>query len=160
MSWKICRTIDRWEGGLPATGGAIVLEKIWVYPVDFKFLPSGKWEYKKVEEIDTDFTVQDHTQNRQPLRQVEANEGRCTLGVILALDGNNADAIKAMRQKSETWHDYVCTGHLQTDEVCLALDTTIMKTLEYPLLALTITEAECTNIMAPVLASSLTKSHV
>jgi hypothetical protein len=39
--------IDRWEGGLKATGGAIVPEKSWVYPIDFKFDNEGKWEYKK-----------------------------------------------------------------------------------------------------------------
>ena len=35
-------SIDRWEGGLCTTGGAIVLEKSWVYPIDFKFDRNGK----------------------------------------------------------------------------------------------------------------------
>ena len=29
--------INRWEGGLKTTGGAIVPSKSWVYPIDFKF---------------------------------------------------------------------------------------------------------------------------
>jgi hypothetical protein len=35
-----------------------------------------------------------------------------------------------------------------------------MKSIEYPLLALTLTEKECDFIMAPLLEASLTKSHI
>jgi hypothetical protein len=52
--------IDRWEGGLKATGGAIVPEKSWVYPIDFNFDNEGKWEYKNKEEIGAQFSVKDH----------------------------------------------------------------------------------------------------
>jgi hypothetical protein len=40
---------DRWEGGLKTTGRAIVPEKSWVYPIDFKFDKEGRWEYKSKE---------------------------------------------------------------------------------------------------------------
>ena len=153
-------SIDRWEGGLHTTGGTIVPEKSWVYPIDFKFQASGKWSYKTTEEIGAQFTVRNHNQVRAPLTQAEANDGRCTLGVILAPDGNNKAAITELRRKAETWHDYIRTGHLQANEARLALDSTIMKSLEYPLLALTLTEDECNHIMAPVLTASLTKNHV
>ena len=42
-------SIDCWEGGLRTIGGAIVPEKSWVYPVDFKFDGSGRWTYKTIE---------------------------------------------------------------------------------------------------------------
>ena len=153
-------SIDRWEGGLRTTGGAIVPEKSWVYPIDFKFDGSGRWKYKTIEEIDTRFSVKDQFQERINLSQVEANKGRCTLGVFLAPDGNNQEAIQDLRQKSESWRDHIRSGHLIPSEARLATDTTIMKSLEYPLLALTITDKECKTIMAPVLEASLTKSHI
>ena len=33
--------IDRWEGGLKASGGALVPSKSWVYPISFKFDNKG-----------------------------------------------------------------------------------------------------------------------
>ena len=45
-------SIDSWEGGLKASGGAIRPDKSFVYPVDFKFDSSGKYSYKKIDEID------------------------------------------------------------------------------------------------------------
>ena len=153
-------SIDRWEGGLWTTGGAIVPEKSWVYPIDFKFDGTGKWKYKSVNEIDAHFSVKDQSQQRINLSQVEPTEGRCTLGVILAPDGNNEDAIQDLRLKSEAWRDHIRSGHLSSSEARLATQSTIMKSLEYPLLALTITDKECKRIMTPVLEASLTKSHV
>ena len=49
--------IHRWEGGLKATGGAIVSEKSWVYPISFKFDRAGKWEYMNQLEIEFEFEV-------------------------------------------------------------------------------------------------------
>ena len=46
-------------------------------------------------------------------------------------------------------------GHLNRSDVWLALNTTVMKSLEYPLLATTISIKECTYIMAPILSAGL-----
>ena len=152
--------IDRWEGGLRTTGGAIVPEKSWVYPIDFTFDTTGKWKYKSVEEIGAQFSVRDETQTRINLTQVEPNEGRCTLGVFLSPDGNDKAAIEDLRQKAMTWRDHIRCGHLNATEARLATDSTIMKSLEYPLLALNLSDKDCKSIMTPVLEASLTKSHV
>lgn len=49
--------IDIWEGGLSASGGAIVPEKSWVYPINFSFDNKGQWHYQSAEEIGAEFTV-------------------------------------------------------------------------------------------------------
>ena len=49
---KMQEAINRWEGGLKTTGGAIVPTKSWVYPIGFSFDNNGKWKYKSTEEID------------------------------------------------------------------------------------------------------------
>jgi hypothetical protein len=54
----------------------------------------------------------------------------------------------------------VKTGHLLPRGVRLVTDSTIIKSIEYPLLALTLTEKECDYIMAPILEVSLMKSHL
>ena len=152
--------INRWEGGLKATGGAIVPGKSWVYPIDFKFNQKGQWEYKSIEEIDYNFTVKDHSNTTHTLRQFEADHGHETLGVILAPDGNNKDVIRELRSKSEVWKDHVQAGHIDRKEAWQAISTTIMKTIQYPLPALTLTKEECKHITAPILEAGLPKSAV
>jgi hypothetical protein len=41
--------INRWEVGLKATGGAIVPQKSFVYPVIFEFDEAGHWSYKEIK---------------------------------------------------------------------------------------------------------------
>ena len=152
--------IDRWEGGLKLTGGAIVPEKSWIYPIAFDFDNAGKWKYKKVETIDHIFSVQDHTGQRRILEKIEPDIGKETLGVMLSPDGNNKQALEELQRKAQKWSDYVITGHLKANEARLALDSTIIRTLSYPLLALTLSESECNKIMKPILDASLAKTHV
>jgi hypothetical protein len=86
---KMQDAINRWEGGLKATGGAIVPQKSFVYPVIFEFDNAGHWSYKKVQDIDHQFTVKDHNDDLQEMGQLDASVGKCTLGVYIAPDGNN-----------------------------------------------------------------------
>jgi hypothetical protein len=44
---------------------------------------------------------------------------------------------------------------LQRHEAWYALTVTVMKMIEYPLLALTLTAQQCSHIMAPILMSGL-----
>jgi hypothetical protein len=152
--------INRWEGGLKATGGAIVPQKSFVYPVIFDFDDTGKWHYRKTDDIDYQFTVPDCDDNLQNLDMLDPSEGRCTLGVHLAPDGNNVSAIHHLRRKAEEWRDHIKTGHLNKRDAWLATETTIMRSLLYPLPALTLTEKECNHIMAPVLEAGLQSSAI
>ncbi len=91
---KMQEAIDRWEGGLKMTGGAIVPEKSWVYPIAFTFDKQGRWQYKY--DIQTTFTVKDKDDCTQDMNTLSLKQGKCTLGVILAPDGNNKDAVKQL----------------------------------------------------------------
>jgi hypothetical protein len=144
---KMQSAIDRWEGGLKATGGAIVPEKSFVYPIVFQFDDQGKWHYQGTNETDYEFTVKDQNDIRQPLTQLEPTDGQCTLGVHLAPDGNNNDAVEYLTNKAEEWKDLIQTGHLQRKDAWQALETTILKTLQYPLPAMTLSEQECNKII-------------
>ena len=85
---KMQEAIDRWEGGLKATGGAIVPSKSWVYPIAFHFKEKGSWSYKKCEEINYNFQVKDENKNNHNLRKFEPDKAKVILGAILAPDGN------------------------------------------------------------------------
>ncbi len=157
---KMQVTIDMWEAGLKLTGGAIVPEKSWVYPVAFEFDHQGKWSYKNHDIIQHNFTVKDANDEVKDLQMLSPSTGKCTLGVILAPDGNNEDAIEELRMKAETWKDMITVGHIDKMDAWNALDTTIMKSIQYPAPALTLTEKEWAYIMAPILEGGLPKASI
>jgi hypothetical protein len=55
----------------------------------------------------------------------------------------------------EKWNAFTRAGQLQWNEAWYALNATVMRTLDYPLLALTLTARECSYIMAPILSRGL-----
>ena len=63
--------------------------------------------------------------------------------------------VDRLRQKAEEWWSNVRSGHLNRHEAWLALNSTIMRSLLYPLPALTLTKEQCTKIMASVIAAGL-----
>ena len=107
-----------------------------------------------------EITVRDHTGTRYPLQQVSASVGKETLGVHLAPDGTCKEATAALRKKSEKWRDNIKAGALPPQEAWQCVTSTIMKTLTYPLPALTLTNAECNHIFAPVRAAGLNHSSI
>lgn len=153
-------TINRWEGVLKITGGAIEPTKTWVYPIAFEFTREGKWKYVKAEDIDFQFTVKDFQEQRQPIEKIPLNQGKETLGVFLAADGSNDTMVEELITKATEWKDLILSGHLDKTKARTALQTTIMKTLEYPLPALTLTQKECDKIMKPVLTAGLLSTNV
>ena len=119
-----------WEGGLKATGGAIVPEKSWVYPISFHFDNQGQWHYQTVDDMEVEFTVKDQHGVTNNLETLNPSVGKETLGVILAPDGNNKDAVKNLTKKATEWKDLVKAGHLKRHTAWQALESTILKTLE------------------------------
>ena len=105
--------INRWEGGLKTTGGALVPSKSWIYPISFKFDSKGEATYKNLEEMDTNFTVLNKDGNIESLTCVESHKGRETLGVFLCPDDNNKEAVHALAEKAKRWRDNIHSGHLQ-----------------------------------------------
>ena len=140
--------------------GAIVPSKNWVFPIDFKFDGKGQYHYKSLDEIGESYTVRDQNGIQQPLHSHEASTGKETLGVFLAPDGNNLAAKQALEKKAKRWRDNIKAGHLIPTLAWHAANTTIMKSLEYPLPALTLTYDECNKLMKIIKQGLLNSSHV
>ena len=84
------------------------------------------------------------------IQQLPVSKGMKTLGVTLAPDGNNVDLVTALEEKANTWADLILSGHLQKEEAWRAMQSTIIRGLEYPLVATTLTEAETDKIISPI----------
>ena len=106
------RAIDCWEGGLKATGGAIVPTKSFVYPISFRWDAQGRPHFQDPAEVDIPLTVLDEHEVRHTLAQIHPSVGKETLGVFLAPDGSHKQQLAALHAKVRSWCQHIRTGHL------------------------------------------------
>jgi hypothetical protein len=151
--------IDRWEGGIRATGCALVPSKSCWFLIDFLWTGT-KWRYRTMNEMLGDISVLDKDGRRTNLDRHDASTATETLGVWQAIDGNNSKEVEALRKKTENFAESMRTGTLSKADAWYALNTTILKTLECPMAATMITEKEWEYIMAPVLLADLPRSGI
>ena len=83
---KMQEAIELWENGLKVTGGDIVPEKSWLYPIEFN-TDETKIKYLKVEEFEHNFQVKDYNDNQQELKKLMCLRGRKLLVFTLLLMG-------------------------------------------------------------------------
>ena len=62
--------------------------------------------------------------------------------------------------KPKKWADAIRTKHISKHDGWYCLNNTILKTLEYPLMATTMTRKQCNALMTPILKAGLPKSQV
>ena len=103
-------SINCWEGGLKATGGAIRPDKSFAYPISFAFKPSGEYQFEKVEDMEQHLTVKNHNGVEEELDLIDPHIGKETLGMFLAPDGSMKDQIRAMKKKVTKWTTSIRLG--------------------------------------------------
>ena len=91
---------------------------------------------------------------------VQPITARETVGVMQAMDGNNKAEILHLRGKVEEFADAIRTGFLKKNDAWYALNSTTLKTMEYPMAVTTIKEQEWNHIMVPILKASLPRSGI
>ena len=81
--------VDHWEGGLKATGGALVPSKSYWYLVDFIW-DGKKWTYLTKEDVPGDISIRTvDGESCVNLTRYEVHHAEETLGVHFSMDGNN-----------------------------------------------------------------------
>ena len=144
---QVQQATDCWEGLLKASGGAISPTKSFWYLVDYVYT-GGKWRYRSKDEMPGDLTVLDAAGVRQTLTRHEPDHAEKTLGVFMAMDGNNEGEIEYLTGKVKDFAAKIrASQNKLRNDVWVAVKTTIMKTLEYPMAALTLTKAQWDKIM-------------
>jgi hypothetical protein len=76
------------------------------------------------------------------------------------MDGNNTEQIAQLRKKTKDFADCMRTGYLSKNNAWYTINTTILKTLEYPMTATTISETEWEGIMVPLLKAGLPRAGI
>ena len=153
------RFVTHWEGGLRATGGALRVDKSYWYLIDFKW-KNDDWQYTSIEDIPGNITVRDADGQIKILPRLEPHDANETLGIFIAMDGNPKKQVEKLRGKAEEFAEHVRTGFLTREEAWHALNSTIVKTLEYPMEAISLTKDQWDYIMAPILKSVLPRSGI
>lgn len=153
------RFVQHWEGGLRATGGALRVDKSCWYLIDFVW-HNNHWKYASKFDIPGDILVRDADGRMKILPRLEPQEANETLGIFLAMDGNQLAEVKSLRTKTSSFAEQIRTGFLQRDEAWHALHSTILKTLEYPMEAINLTKRQWEYVMAPLLQTTLPRSGI
>ena len=98
------------------------------------------------------------TQNEVP--HCHTDEAHKTLGVMLSSDDNNKLQVSRMKDIALTFGDNVRVSFIQSFDILHPLNSTVIRSLVYALPAVTLTEEQYTNIMAPILKNVLNKLHI
>jgi hypothetical protein len=95
------RSMNCWEGGLRATGGAIAPEKTFWYLIDYKWT-NGIPAYKSALECPAEISVKDMYGVVQTIRCCPVDHAEWTLGIYLAPDGNERTQESVLRKNQST----------------------------------------------------------
>jgi hypothetical protein len=147
-------SLDTWEGSPNATCGVVVREKTFWYLIDFQW-DNGKWRYKTTAETPASISVRNLEGERRTIKRYEVFEAQETLGIHLAPDGSTDAQADKMRDMAQRWADEIRTGKIACDESWLAIQSTIWRTLSYPLSAINLTEDQCDMTIRPILTYGL-----
>jgi hypothetical protein len=151
--------MDLWQGGIRATGGALAPSKSYWVLVDFKW-KYGEWSYKSRRDSPGSVTVKDSEGVPQVLERVDVHEARRTLGVYLAPDGNCKEQKRILGEKAQTFADRLKAKKMPRHLARRALNTTALKSFQYPLVATTLTEKEVSHAWSPAIRATLPVSGV
>ena len=141
------------------THGTLCVNKSFWYLIHFIW-ENNLWRYSNIDEQPGELYVQGVSRNLEYLACLEPSEAHETLSVFLTMDSNNAEQICHLHEKGITFAGQICSSSLSHDESWNAFETTILKTLEYPIEAINFTEQQLDYIMSPILQSTLPKSGI
>ena len=106
-----------------------------------------------------DINLRTGTLTTETLRRLDPHETvDKTLGVYLAMDGNNSREIEHLKTEVQRFCETVRTQKIECNDAWYIFEHSIMKTLEYPLAALTLNYSEWDSIMKPLLKIILPKA--
>ena len=145
-----------WNGLLRATGGALRPDKSFWTLVDFTF-HNGSWRYKTISELPATLNVSDAEGTPCVLKCLEACDAEETLGVKVAADGNWTAAAEALKEKAIALANQLRTGYIDKKDAWYVFNHVFARTLEYPMPATSITEAQWNDILKPFFPIFLNK---
>jgi hypothetical protein len=150
---KMQAKISDWNKTIGVTGGILAPQKCWWYLVTFR-QKHGRW-HACSPQGNYQIWIKDEHNKKISIQRLEPSIGTNMLGVCLSPDGNRKDHIAALRRKTDTWALNIKESRANTEEIWTAIHCTIPFSISYSLPAVTLSQAECHHIMAPIIKTGL-----
>jgi hypothetical protein len=151
---ELQRASDTREAALSSTCGAIAPEKTHWCLIDFTW-HNGYWRYKTNEECPGSLHAFYIHADRKQLKHIPVSKAAETLGVHLAANSDTSAQMLHLETKVREWVDKMKAGVLTRQEMWVALQSTIWRTLLYPLPATNLSKKQCKKIMSILLQFAL-----
>ena len=152
--------LTTWEGILRATGGAIGVDdsnKAFWYFLDFKF-SNDIWKYKKVDDLPGELHARNFDDRIYPLARLDPSLARETLGIFLAMDGNQRAQTEHLKTKARIYAEQLRTGVISKRHAWYSYTAAFSKTLEYPMEAIDISYERWEDIIKLFMGQLLNSS--
>jgi len=146
--------LTTWEGLITSTGRALAPKKNYWYLLDV-VRRNGRWGYRHSKQ-DEDLVLSNNG-DPQVITRHKANVANEVLGIQTRPDGKMQDERDYLLQKASQWAETVCTKRLSQSEAWCCVQSTVMKTLEHPLVATSLSRSDADTIMTPILKAILPK---
>ena len=153
---KLCRMLELWDELMEVNGAAIAPDKCWWYLVDFVW-KGGEWKYHDAG-TSLELQVRDKDNQINNLKYSKSHVAKEMVGVLLAPDGNEKEQLTTLKNKASKWAQQMRSSPLDDRTIWTALHRTIIKGLEYPLAATTLSEAQLESVISPILNSVLPRA--
>jgi len=137
---------------LCTTGSKLVPDKCFWYLVNFKW-QNQQWKYKNNKELPGQINVTINQNKHITIPRLETSKVWRTLGIQLALDGNDNTKAQYLQEVAAEWARNMARANLNWADAEFSLCQILASKLIYPLIATNLSEEQCYNIMKPVLAS-------
>jgi len=154
VSGKMQTSLSTWHGLLHATGGELVPDKCFWYLIDFKW-NNNESQYKTVNEVPGQLRVKKYPNGHIMIPRLEPNKARWTLGVRIALDGNNRDEAYHLQEVATEWAGHIAWASLSRADAECSLHQVLLPKLTYALQAMMLSKVQCSAILKPALNKAL-----
>ena len=137
----IARTQEKvttWQGGLRASGGALMPRKCMWGLIAFKW-SNGKWSY---DHPPGEIMVTDLNGNPKAIKRYDAHTAIKIVGVYQALDGNMDRQLQELLAKAKDWGGKIRQGCIPRNLAYRGVHSMLWASIKYPLPATTFTDAQ------------------
>ena len=148
--------LSLWEGLLRATGGNLAPSKSYWYYIEV-IRKNGSWQYQSESAQPGTLHLNN---NNHTVQRHDPHTAEEALGIQSSPDGKMTAEYKYIKQKIAKWCDAIRTKRLHKSEAWYCLNSTIMKTIEYPLMATSFTKNEIDDLMKPLFKTALPLSGI
>lgn len=152
------QALTTWSRDLWTIGGNLKWSKCFWQWLVFSWNGHNRWRIQRATETDDELTINTADGEQIVLQRNEIGSATLALGIMFTIDGSMKDEVGYLKTKVTAWCDKIRTKKMSKKEVWYALTACIMRTINYPLMATTMTKAEIHKFISPLLQVALPKS--